>query len=691
MPTNLPPRQPGFIGHRAALERIASLLDEGKRIMLTSGAGLAGIGKTALALEAAHSAYAARRFPGGAAWVSLEDNPPFDRVLVTVAQALSLIREDTPSPAELRARLDAHLHRAPCLLVLDGAEAAATNTELWQWVNTWPPSTAILITTRKRLPLLTDGQVERVDGLPPRDAVALFVARVRQRLRNWSPDGPESENLISRIVEFCGGVPLASELVAAWVGKASLQEIVDSLAQTIPPTSEQSLRRILDWGYRRLDASTQSVFVASSLFVGSFTAEAITAVCDVLDAQPSLDRLQEISLLQRIEVNWRTRYTLHHLICPYAAEKLSALEILPTVRQRFVAYYRQLIVDNHDVNKPDQLAILDAEWRNALAASKIAEELRDWRSVIKLSEYLGELLLLRGLWSEREQLNQRALAAARALGDRRAEGRAFNNLGLLYENQGRWAEAETAYQQDLAICREFGDRAGEGQTLNNLGNVYDAQGWWEEAEKAYQESLAIYREYGDRFGEGQTLNNLGNVYGRRERWAEAEAAYQQSLAICRELGDRAGEGHAFNNLGELWRLQNRWVGAEGALQQSLLIWRELGHRAGEAGTLNNLGNVYTQQGRWTEAEQAYQQSLVISREIGDRVGEGEILANFAELRAAQGDLAGALELGRQAITVLETTEDTRTLAEARELVAKWERQVAEQEHRAEEQGSTTVP
>ncbi len=67
------------------------------------------------------------------------------------------------------------------------------------------------------------------------------------------------------------------------------------------------------------------------------------------------------------------------------------------------------------------------------------------------------------------------------------------------------------------------------------------------------------------------------------------------------------------------------------------------------------------------------------REFGDRPHEGWALGNLALLREAQGDFAGALEFARQAVAVLETTEDTRTLAEARGLVAKWEEQVGSEQ------------
>jgi tetratricopeptide (TPR) repeat protein len=258
--------------------------------------------------------------------------------------------------------------------------------------------------------------------------------------------------------------------------------------------------------------------------------------------------------------------------------------------------------------------------------------------------------------------------------DHRAEVRLLTRLGTLYFLLGHWAEAEVALQQSLAICREVGDRKNEGAILNNLGNVYSSQKRWAEAEAVYQQSLIIKQELGDRIGEGRILNNLGVIYDSQGHWAGAEQFYQQSLVIYRELGDRVEEGRILNNLGVIYDSQGRWVEAEQFYQQSLAIKRELGDRIGEGKALGNLGNVYGSQGRWIEAEAACQQCLAISREYGDRVGEGQTLNNLALLREAQGDISGAMEFGRQAVAVLETTEDKAELEKVRSLVAEWEKQ-----------------
>ena len=89
--------------------------------------------------------------------------------------------------------------------------------------------------------------------------------------------------------------------------------------------------------------------------------------------------------------------------------------------------------------------------------------------------------------------------------------------------------------------------------------------------------------------------------------------------------------------------------------------------------------MYDNQGRWAEAEAAYQQSLAIYREFVDYHGEGQALVNLALLRANQGDMAGALTLAREALQVLEATEDETAKERVRKLVTDWEQQAGAQQ------------
>jgi tetratricopeptide (TPR) repeat protein/class 3 adenylate cyclase len=678
-----------YIQRRALENQILSTFGkrqpDGSTPRLVTLHGYGGMGKTRLAVATAVQAVSL--FKDGMFFVRLDDKPARKEALAeAIGRAFGLI-----GAAALPDNLLAALRDKETLLILDNYESVDSDEVAGYLADllTQTHVLRLLVTGREAVKLSAIEQLVTLDeGMTEEEAEQLFIARAQlKRGQNWQPAASEQDHL-KRILTLTERNPLAIELAAAWTDKRTLKEIADGIEAT-PLISgpdrplvdrHRSLTRCLDWSFDLLEDWAQEGFARLGVFADTFTVETTTAVCDLANAQELLDRLQDAALIRRLEVNEHSRYTMHRPTRAYVGDKLDGLPSALSIRQEFVAFFRQLVVDYGGLMPQltqAKLPLLNAEWRNAVAAAETAEVLKDWGAVGYISVYLGDYLLLRGMWSERERLNQRALAAARTVNDRQNEGGALNNLGIVYRAQGRWAQAEACYRQSLAIYREFGNHIGEGQTINNLGMVYHDQGRWDEAEGCYQQSLEINRKFGDRVSEGVILNNLGIVYLQQNQWGEAEACYQQSLEIKRELGDRIGEGQTLNNLGNVYRQQGRLGKAEACYQQSLATCGEFGDRIGEGQILNNLGIVYQRQGQLGKAEACYQQSLAICREFGDRIGEGTITHNFALLREAQGNIAGALELARQAVAVLEKTEDKAELEKARVLVAKWEQQEAQ--------------
>jgi predicted ATPase/class 3 adenylate cyclase len=503
----------------AVFQNFAELRLDGSTPRLVTLHAEGGMGKTRLAIACA--VRAAGQFKDGIFFVRLEDLPKSGQAVAeAIGAALGRISE-----AAQPERLIHDLRDKEMLLLLDNYESVACNEAraFLAELLTATRGLRLLVTGREAVKLSDVEQVLPLDeGMTEPEAEALFIARARLKRPKWQPSDGERASL-RRVLRLTERIPLGVELTAAWMDKRTLGEIAEGIegrplgaltgeqarsGRTTHTDRHQSLTRCLDWSFEMLEVAAQEDFACVGLFADSFSPEAVAAVCGCDDAHALLDRLRDAALIRRIEVAGRSRYTLHRFTRAYAADKLASLTTAVAVRQRYVVYFRRVVADNDDTNNLAKLAVLDAEWRNGTAAAELAEGLKDFESVERLSAYLGAYLMLRGLWLERERLDRCALSAARAAGNRPAEGWALNNLGIVYELQDRWAEAEAAYRDSLAICREYGDRPTEGRALNNLGNVYRAQGRWAEAEEAYRQDLAICREYSDRLGEGRTLENL---------------------------------------------------------------------------------------------------------------------------------------------------------------------------------------
>jgi tetratricopeptide (TPR) repeat protein/class 3 adenylate cyclase len=710
----------------------ATRLNNGERARMVTLWGYGGMGKTRMAIACALKSVGA--FKDGVYFVSLADRPPSAQVIVegigaAIKEAkFARLDELLPEkPATLEDLLPA-LREKSVLLVLDNYESVHC-PEAQAFLRDLLRETRhlrLLLTSRESVHLEMGEKEMEVAGLTDKQARELFVERARLKpgRDEWEPATEREESAMRRILTLSERIPLALELLAAWMGLREIAEIADELERTPlpalpeghdhldPSERHQSLEKCLEYSYLLLrEPFLQRGLSALSLFADSFNAESVSGACGIAEAQRLLDRLWETALLTRYSDEGRSRYAMLRPTRAYASDRFNALPDSADLRTAYISYYRQLAIDNDNINDLGKQTVLEREWRNALAAADHTEAAGDDGSLNILSTYLGEFLLLRGWWSAYEGLNRRALEAVRCTGDRQEEGRALHylgvvygaqgkwqeaidcyqqslvirqecgdrlgegktlsNLGIVYQAQGKWQEAMDCYEQDLAICREYGDRVGEGASLHNLGAVYGAQGKWQEAMDCNQQSLVIRREYGDQVGEGKTLGNQGVVHRAQGKWQEAIDCYQQSLAICREYGDWLAEGRALNNLGNVYQEQGKWQEAMDCYQQSLVIKREYGDRLGEGQTLGNLGNIYQAQGKWQEAMDCYEQDLAICREYSDRVGEGASLENIATLYNAQGDTAKALEWERQALQVLETTEDRRAIEKARSLIAEW--------------------
>ncbi|MFP5264444.1 MAG: ATP-binding protein [Blastocatellia bacterium] len=627
----MPPAARTFIGRKREIKELTGLLEAGGSAVV---AGLGGVGKTGLAQEMTRRVKS--HFTGGIAWVNCETKPLFGDIIVTCGVALigEVVRQFLPN--EQRQRLDDTLRDQTCLVVLDNFETIAEDGDVLRWLKTIARPSSALITSRQSVPYLNAPTV-RLDALPRRDAVKMFTERAQAG--GW--EGNDSER-VPQLCEMIGNLPLAIELLAPRAAELPLAELMklvsknlDSLAREKDPLlaeRHQSIAACFRVSFERLTENARNLLMRLSVLPDGASVGIIADFTEIEDWHEPIAECVRHSML-RFDGQ---RYMFHPLVRRFALLQLG--DAVLEWQRRFVAFFAKLVGENDDINDLEKLSVLDAEWRNCLAAAQTAEEIRDWRVIITLSEYLGEFLLLRGLWSEREQLNKQALAAAHNSNDRGAVARALNSLGIIYKEQGKLTEAEEAHNQSLAIRLAADDRIGEGQTLMNLGLVYMSQGRTEEAERAFQQSLLIAREFGKRATEGRALNNLGIIYRNEGKWAEAEEAYNQSLIIKRETNNRIDEEK----------------------------------------TLSNLGNVYADQQQWKEAEEAYKQSLIICREFGNRVREGRILYNLAMLRSDQGNIEVALQLGRDALQVLETTQAEADREDARKLVEQLEQKLKEQ-------------
>ncbi|MBV9566314.1 MAG: winged helix-turn-helix domain-containing protein, partial [Bradyrhizobium sp.] len=353
--SNLPASRFNLIGRGTAVAQLRDLLSAYRVVTLT---GPGGIGKTALAFEAARAMSPISR--GDCVVVELAALSDPDLVPSAVAGVLGIKLEGEAVSAESVAR---SVGPRELLLIIDNCEhvidAVASFTETI--VNRCPRVT-ILATSREVLRV--EGEyVYRVLPLevPPEDAVGqagalehaavqLFIAKARElgfELR------PTRENLeaIASICRRLDGIPLAIEFAAARVVSMGLSEVASLLDERLKYLTtgrrtalprQRTLRATLDWSYDLLPEIEARVLRCLAVFAADFLLDAVPAVVGDGDPAVVLDCFANLvakSLVVADVGSDLSSYRLLETTRAYALEKLRASGEYTEAARRHAGFY----------------------------------------------------------------------------------------------------------------------------------------------------------------------------------------------------------------------------------------------------------------------------------------------------------------------------------------------------------------
>jgi tetratricopeptide (TPR) repeat protein len=659
-PRQLPREATWFTGRTAELERLLAMMSdpqEASPVVISAIDGMAGVGKTTLAVYAAHRMR--DRFPDGQLFINLhgftETVPPVGpaEALDRLLRMLGIPGEQIPGELDDRAALwRSTLAGRRMLIVLDDAATEAQVAPLLPG----EPGCLVLVTSRRRLAGLEATHAISLDTLPTDDAVALFAATAGQP--QWAAE-PDNRALLVEAVQLCGRLPLAIRIAAARLQGRPASAVAELVAQlrdeelrlatlADPADGGRNVTAALELSYQRLSAGPQRIYRLLGLHPGSeFDAYAAAALAQstLAESRRWLDRLVGAHLLQEPAPG---RYGFHDLVRAHAATLAGAEPDQQVALDRLLNHYRHTTAVAMDIAYPyareqrpqlpsvdtvtldlrdpaAALGWLDTELPNLLAVARYATEHGRPEHVWHLSTILHRHLYTRGHYHDAETLHRQALTTARATshqaGEQAGELEALNDLGHIHRLQGRYEQATQRHQQALRIARAAGYRPGELNALHGLGFVHLLQGRYEQAADHFGQALRIARATGHRPGELNALHGLGQIHWLQGRYEQAADHFGQALRIARATGHRPGELAALNGLGQIHWYQGRYEQAADHLGQALRIARATGNRTGELNALNGLGQVYQRQGQYEQATDHYQQVLRIARATGHRHGE----------------------------------------------------------------------
>jgi predicted ATPase/DNA-binding SARP family transcriptional activator len=654
---NLPLYLTSFIGRDAEIDTITRLLSEDPPQRLLTLVGPGGVGKTRLALAAAErQVRRGSAFPDGIFFVALAPVATAAGLVPAVANAVRFAFSTDQPPHQ---QLLEYLRPKRLLLVLDNLEHLL-DQEALELIGFMfmAPGITLLITSRARLNVQGEA-IFSVGGLPIAPIIGLEVnapSRVHtdgassaldlfvQRARRVQPDfilAPALLPAVTRICELVQGLPLGIELAAAWADMLGPAEIAAEIERSLDflaadwrdvPERQQSLRAVFDASWVRLDAATQGILQALTVFHAPFERQAAQAVAGT--TIQTLRVLVNESWLQRDTAD---RFSLHELMRQYVAEILARdPSAWRCYRDRHAAHFGELLhqLDGQMRGPQPQAAVgtLRTIFDDVRAA---------WLWLVEQGDF--------------EALTRQMLPALFRYAELDVKG--FAVLPLLEAAQRAVERNTTSRDHELYLMMLL---AAQGAFLHNgyplradLMPMPGAGGaeFAGDIERAW--SMACGRS------SWEALGFWGVLLSAEYAWTapDAHAGLQQLRDLISELrpaGRRWDVAFVLQSLGQILSLRLPDINPSqsldetlGYLREALMLFEALGDARESGNTLRVLGGVYLMQQRLPEAQSHFEAARQRLAAIDDWGHAVNIHWQLADVNFQLGEMPAAFHHLRQ--------------------------------------------
>ena len=667
-PAQLPADIGDFTGRETHVEQLCALLLAGNaakspgavRIVVVNGA--AGLGKTTLAVHAAHQISA--QFPDGQLYVDLQGASSLTaspgEVLARFLRDLGVEGDKIPARDDERAALyRTTLARRRVLILLDNAKDAAQVRPLLPGSS----SCAVLVTTRNRTADLASTRFVDLNVLDDGEALELFSRVVGEDRAAAEPDAT------AEILVACAGLPLAIRICAARLA-ARRQWKISTLAARLRDqhrrldeltTGDLAVRASFQVSYDSIrtvsrGADPARAFRLLGLWQGaSVSLQAAAAMLGEPEDQVTemLESLVDANLLESPAPDW---YRFHDLLKVYAIDRAQAVEpkdALDEAVNRLLWWYLDTAQSAADTVSPQRYQVpaeprapgyppltfasmdtaldwYDDERANIVAATRQAAAVDLHEVAARLPSTLFPMFNRRNNWTDCVTTHRVAAESAAKTGDRLVEAWALNQIGYALAKL-RDPEAFPPLERALAVRQELGDARGEAQTAISLGEGHlRIHGAGEDALRYLRRAASLLEPMGATSLRSVALNNLGEVYFELDDLDAAAECYMQALEISRGFGALA-EGYALLNLGRVNMRQRRFTEAIARFEEALPKQRASGALDGTAGVLQRLGAAQAEIGRQADARLSLTEALRIFEQIGSQEQAAETSALLASL------------------------------------------------------------
>ena len=682
IPDNLPMPPGIFVGRIEETKRCMEALSPTERGWGAVIDGVAGMGKTSLALKVAQKA---RRNAWFDAYLFVSSRPslavrpesradyPLDTPLDTfVREFARLLRADhilhiTNADERRSAFLDA-LRGRRTLLIWDNLEVLSSNERrhIAEFILKLPAPNKVIITTHSTASenafTIRLDRLIHMESLSEPEALDL-MNQVTRRYSHMADEVSRREISVRRsLYRIADGHPIiinwAMGLVA--LNTHTLPQAVEQLQESnqSPHPAALLFTRLL----RTLSQKEQTILLTLAAFHQPATTRTITEACGqgVDDVHLALEKLHTLHLIRDVKGGHYLLQTLSRTFIhaalgidhPEYQEILAPLALDPAHYRAALSYWVSYTQTHGGDVKEDQPSFdyLRDAWLNIeSAASQLRylaghdEPLKDEAAARMLNELaiaLRGFLRFRGYWDEWKELSECVYKTTLALGDWHSAGWRAYDIAFIYLNRAETSHAALWARRMTEDTERSGNRR-DGVIATRL---------------------------------------CGLVAEQRSDLKEAERLFTQALAACRELGEESDEASLLNDLGEIYKHQHDFANAERYYRQALTIAEKRDDKEVQAIYAGNLGLLALGQGQLAEARTWYEQQHALARKEAQPELIAQSQIGLARVLEREKDYAAALPLAEEALKIREQLRHYG-LEGTRELVARLQTKVSNQQRK----------
>ncbi|MFD6158120.1 BTAD domain-containing putative transcriptional regulator [Nocardia sp. NPDC060256] len=576
IPAQLPPDVADFVGRDDLLEELTTVLgtDSGRGTVVAI-TGMAGLGKTALAVHLAHRVR--RSYPDGVLHLDLggTDGQPRSTDLLIEAALRAFGFEPSELPLDRTSRTDlwrTMVARKRVLLLLDNARDVEHLTPLLPG----PGTATVLVTSRSSLAELFGARLVPLDVLTPDAAWTLLEHGVSTRRMSAEPDAAHE------ILRECGHLPLALRIIGArlasrptWPLAGVAERLADErglLAELTVGNTSVELAFLAS--YRSLAPELANAFVLMAFSdAPELSVAAIAALLDRdrAEAERFCEALVDLGMLQTPELG---RYRYHDLLRLFGRKMADAEQRRewPQAMHRLADFYLASAKNIMDLRDPgfgsDQYAATSAAGQRFTTGQQCAAwVLVEHRAVVALYRQVAEggdartctlavdlalALAVGGDVGEQQpevaQALQSLSRAAEADGERRTVARAHLAAAMAWLVSTGDLSTVSALRDAGATLLDLDDHACASMAEIMIGTAMAYQRDIDTAVEHFHRAIELVSQDWPA-SQGIIWATIARVNCEAHRWDAAVEAAEQALPFARQVGNLRIESMALHELG----------------------------------------------------------------------------------------------------------------------------------------------